>query len=355
MTTVLFGCRATSNFSEFQSHKHINFELLHSVFVTESNAMWDLVSKAAVDKDGLQLQKEATLLFVGSKQSGKSTAIYRFLNRDDVPKPTLALEYTFGRQSRTNALYKDVCNIWEIGGGTLFNNLLSSLVTAQQLQTLTVIIMVDLSKPKTIFNIVMDCLQTIRTKVDSISNDASLNKAQETICIQKSYFTIDETHPDYGQVKMFPFPVIIIGGKYDIFQGFEPEHKKIICRTLRYLAHNNGASLHFFTSKIESLVSRTKALLNNLAFGTALSNYISQDYNKPLIIPFGADAFSQIGESSGDNSTPTIMEWKKIYENTFGLDSGQKAIDNLVDPGNDLNFREIAVDSLKLRKLDINH
>ena len=45
--------------------------------------------------------KENVLLFVGSKDSGKSTQIQLFLSnskKDSKPKPTTALEYTFGRK-----------------------------------------------------------------------------------------------------------------------------------------------------------------------------------------------------------------------------------------------------------------
>ena len=35
----------------------------------------------------------------------------------------------------------------------------------------------------------------------------------------------------------------IIGTKYDLFQEFDPEKKKIISKTLRFVAHSYGASL----------------------------------------------------------------------------------------------------------------
>ena len=44
-----------------------------------------------------------------------------------------------------------------------------------------------------------------------------------------------------------PVPLAILGTKYDIFQDFEPEKKKVICKTLRFVAHTNGASLHVST------------------------------------------------------------------------------------------------------------
>ena len=46
--------------------------------------------------------KETTLLFVGSRNVGKTTLIHRFLERQETSKPTLALEYTFGRKTNQN-------------------------------------------------------------------------------------------------------------------------------------------------------------------------------------------------------------------------------------------------------------
>ena len=42
-----------------------------------------------------------------------------------------------------------------------------------------------------------------------------------------------------------PMPVSLgmIGSKYDIFQNFDPEKRKTICKTLRFVAHINGAAL----------------------------------------------------------------------------------------------------------------
>ena len=42
---------------------------------------------------------ERNLLLVGSKGVGKTTLIHRFVERTEAPKPTLALEYTFGRKN----------------------------------------------------------------------------------------------------------------------------------------------------------------------------------------------------------------------------------------------------------------
>ena len=40
-----------------------------------------------------------------------------------------------------------------------------------------------------------------------------------------------------------PISLGIIGTKYDIFQNLDPEKRKTICKTLRFVAHINGAAL----------------------------------------------------------------------------------------------------------------
>ena len=42
---------------------------------------------------------------------------------------------------------KDVCHIWELGGGTLFTKLLETPLSPLKLCQLHVVLMVDLSKP----------------------------------------------------------------------------------------------------------------------------------------------------------------------------------------------------------------
>ena len=45
------------------------------------------------------VDEERSILIAGSKRGGKSSVVLRFLDRlMDVPKPTMALEYTFGRR-----------------------------------------------------------------------------------------------------------------------------------------------------------------------------------------------------------------------------------------------------------------
>ncbi len=53
-------------------------------------------------------------------------------------------------------------------------------------------------------------------------------------------------HPDKGSNQPFMVPLVIVGGKYDLFQNIESENKKVVCKALRFLAHNYGATLQFY-------------------------------------------------------------------------------------------------------------
>jgi dynein light intermediate chain 2, cytosolic len=87
-------------------------------------------------------------------------------------------------------------------------------------------------------------------------------------------------------------PVVIVGTKYDVFANqFEPQRKKIICRALRYFAHDSGASL-VFTSVRENQSSQFKSLLLAQAFevaGQPSETKIEVNPNMPIVVPAGQD------------------------------------------------------------------
>jgi hypothetical protein len=63
--------------------------------------LWSIAGASASgteqNSDGLNQARETYTLFVGQKQSGKSSLITAFHNpnKEDGPKPTVALEYLF--------------------------------------------------------------------------------------------------------------------------------------------------------------------------------------------------------------------------------------------------------------------
>ncbi|XP_073420306.1 cytoplasmic dynein 2 light intermediate chain 1 isoform X2 [Dendrobates tinctorius] len=324
--------------------------------------IWDLavaevqMKENTEDESIMSTETDRSVFFIGNKNGGKTSIILRCIDRDEAPKPTLALEYTFGRKAKGHNTPKDIAHFWELGGGTSLLDLIQILITSENIRTFSIVLVLDLSKPNELWHTMDSLLQVTRKHVDKIVADIGKSDSKAANQIRQNIWrTIPNNHPDRELIDPFPLPLLIIGSKYDIFQDFESEKRKIISKTLRFLSHYLGASL-LFTSKAESHKSVLRSFVNHLAFGQDKSKVVSMDHNKPLIIPAGSDSLSQIGTppaSDGDLrqvSARTPMElWKKTYERAFPQENKNDSKD-LKDPTKDAQYAEREVDATRAVK-----
>ena len=132
------------------------------------------------------------------------------------------------------------------------------------------------------------------------------------------------------------------------------ERKKLLCRTLRYLAHLNGASLLFVSSKDDNGMSKAKQLLSHFAFKGSNFKTMVMDHNKPLSILCGQDQFAQIGTPPSETSKDVVGKqsiipfhrWKADYESYFPKDV-DIALSEVVDLS---KYPEPAIDTLREKK-----
>ena len=97
----------------------------HPFGAGQNNIWTDIIdhNKREAKEKGDSGRPDAVLFVVGSKGSGKTTAVQRFLYPDktDAPKPTEGMEYNYARKTHaTNVERKDVAHIWEIAGSRQF-------------------------------------------------------------------------------------------------------------------------------------------------------------------------------------------------------------------------------------------
>ncbi|KAM5292636.1 cytoplasmic dynein 2 light intermediate chain 1 [Ctenodactylus gundi] len=324
--------------------------------------LWE-TAKAEVEKrqshgsgvDGLQTG-EKSLFFIGSKSGGKTTIILRCLDRDEPAKPTLALEYTYGRRTKGHNMPKNIAHFWELGGGTSLLDLISIPVTSDTLRTLSIILVLDLSKPNDLWPTMDNLLQATKSQVDTaIRTMGKTNPTAASEMRQMKWANLPKDSPDRELIDPFPIPLVIIGSKYDIFQDFDSEKRKAICKTLRFVAHYYGASL-MFTSKSEALLLKIRGVINQLAFGIDKSRSICVDQNKPLFITAGLDSFCEIGpppapdNDIGKFHAQSPMDlWKKVYEKLFPPKT-MSILRDTKDPARDPQYAESDVDEMRLQK-----
>ncbi|MGH0164668.1 UNVERIFIED_CONTAM: hypothetical protein FKN15_047360 [Acipenser sinensis] len=252
---------------------------------------------------------------------------------------------------------KDIAHFWELGGGTSLADLIQIPITTDNVRSLSVVVVLDLSKPSDLWLTMEKLLQVTGAQVDKVftelvKSDTKANKETR----QRGARTLPKDYPDRELIDPFPVPLLIIGSKFDIFQDFDSEKRKVICKTLRFIAHYHGASLVFTSSKTESLMSKTRSLINHLAFGTERGKSVSLDQNKPLLIPAGMDSLGQIGSPPASDAdigklqakTPLDL-WKKVYERLFPPQS-TSTLKDIKDPAKDPQYSEPEIDAMRAQK-----
>ncbi|KAK6025497.1 hypothetical protein OSTOST_08598 [Ostertagia ostertagi] len=81
-------------------------------------------------------EKSAThMIICGNSQSGKSTMVNKFLDRKR------------GSQRDRSTGNKDVCHIWELGGGTKLVQLLAIPLVKENIESASIVLVLDLTRP----------------------------------------------------------------------------------------------------------------------------------------------------------------------------------------------------------------
>ncbi|XP_008291573.1 cytoplasmic dynein 2 light intermediate chain 1 [Stegastes partitus] len=325
-----------------------------------SDTLWELAAaevhsreSGGGEEDGGETVSERSVFLMGSKAGGKTSILLRCLDRDEPSKPTLPCGFVFQP--------KDIAHIWELGGGTSLSDLVQIPITPVSIRSLSVILILDLSKPNVLWGTMEKLLQAAQgqlEKVFSQSQQAEKSKpgAKHQTPAHSAARVLPKDYPDRELISPFPVPLLIIGSKYDMFQEFDSDKKKVVSKTLRFVAHYYAASLIFTSIKSESLVSKTKSFFSHLAFGLDRGKTVSCESNKPLIIPAGSDTFSQIGSPPSADVDITSLHaknpkdlWKKVYERVFPQESTSEQKE-LKDPGKDPQYSEPQIDAMRAQK-----
>ncbi|XP_067625190.1 cytoplasmic dynein 2 light intermediate chain 1 [Eurosta solidaginis] len=291
--------------------------------------------------------KEHTVFVLGSRGAGKSTALHKFFEREDNPRPTLALEYSYGR--RTSGTQKQVLNVWELGALDNAEQLISVPLKMHGLAHFAAIIMLDLSQPTQVWS-ELECIY----QVLHATSVKLLSAAEEQMCRERMAERLKKDQKDLEKLELMPFPVVIVGSKYDIFKDFDAELKQHICRCLRSMAHLIGGSVLFYSNNVPKLSKTLRDTISHLGFGSPSTPFRSHitDYRDALSIWFGTDSWEQIGcgdllsvEQIGSRlatEAPELSDGDKKYW------TKKKDLQN--DPAKDAGFRESIIDEMRAQK-----
>ena len=199
-------------------------------------------------------------------------------------------------------------------------NLLETPMSPSKLDSLHVVLMVDLSEPHQLWFTLKTMMVALKIQLQhSLEKFPDGNLERKLRDKMSAVKRVDrEMHPDVDKVNPFLLPLVILGGRYDEFQNLDPEKKKTVCRAIRFFAHHHGATLQFYSAKDVGLAKKARDLLSHHAFGTEPVKGVSQDYNKPLIISAWSDSFEAIsGSSMSGDGCQNLELWKHQFVSHF--------------------------------------
>ncbi|GMH33018.1 hypothetical protein BSKO_00852 [Bryopsis sp. KO-2023] len=258
-------------------------------------SLWaKIIEKSRAESRKPDGRPDAFVFFLGAQRGGKSTLLNRFLypDRVDIPKPSEGLEYTYARRSRENDHEKkDIAHIWEFGGGEdlacELGGVESVFLGAKQVTTAVVVIVVDLSEPSQVLPELLKWMNLVKqrlgTTFEKLEKRGSKLPEQLRIRARKALYGGNE---DRDVVEHSGISVVVAATKYDKFMNQDAELCKVMARTLRYVAHTNGAHLLYLGGldgkrpAEEQSNLKTKVLLDN--FRRVLNHLIFSGLEKKM-------------------------------------------------------------------------
>ena len=85
--------------------------------------------------------------------------------KEDAPKTTVALEYTFARAPIGVTAKRDIGHMYELGGGRLLSTLTNVVINSSSLPGLAAIISIDLSVPHKVLDSLLFWMQIVKDNI----------------------------------------------------------------------------------------------------------------------------------------------------------------------------------------------
>lgn len=313
-----------------------------------------------VKQDKEDASWEPNVIFVGAKESGKSSLLNAYIMKDkaDVPKPTGSLDYKYIRSSSGGG-DKDVSHFWELGGGRALVSQIDIALSPKRLESAFVVLVLDLSKPHSVLPDLMYWLGVLRARASvCLAKLAEQNKDPKygDRIRQAAVSRFGPSHEDLagGNIEeLLPVPVLVVASKWDAFMSKDPELLKIMAATLRAVCHSHGASLMYTSNADKATIAAFRSRISRHVSNKEPAMPLQTDRTKPLSVLAGADSYKDIGLPSGVPLKKSPADtWAFAYSRTFAAPDGEEAVDADV-PAVNLAAEPVVDQALALKSDDL--
>ena len=153
--------------------------------------VWSQLIAERITSPSASPPREASLLFIGPHSSGKSTLIQSFMfkDREEVPRPTLALDYRYTRTSVKEQMSeeKSLSHFWELGGGSTLKELMGVAVKEDDgMKDALVVIVVDCERAGRLVDDTLAYVDMARKKGEQLMQQMKANSSNVSSASQTS-------------------------------------------------------------------------------------------------------------------------------------------------------------------------
>ncbi|KAK2948447.1 putative Cytoplasmic dynein 2 light intermediate chain 1 [Blattamonas nauphoetae] len=244
-----------------------------------------------------------TAIFVGRKGSGKTTVRRWIIEdfREDPGKPTVGLDYSYGKKLSTMGDPDAVVNLYEIGGGAEFANLIDVPLTPYQLPMTSFVITLDLTNPQLAFQDLMFWTELIETRVEECKQILEKSDPKEAEEITGRAYKLKKTKG----VHSCGLPIFVFCTHYDVFENkFDQAQKRCFSDAIRYFAtfHHQFVAYIRHSKDCDSTNKAIMFLRHSLLpiRAPAVKNCTSSD--KQLLFTAGAEDLADVDPTYGKDS-----------------------------------------------------
>ncbi|CAH1396995.1 unnamed protein product [Nezara viridula] len=278
-------------------------------------AVQEIMKKETIDIEYVE-PNQKSILFVGNTSSGKTSLIQKFYGTSDSIEPTFMLDYFPSPRNYLTINNETAnCHIWELGGGTLYEQALSYLIDSPDL---TICLCLDLSKPQFLYYTQEELLDIVLKFLKGRSDFKSTHKFRVT--------AIPNDHPK-----------------------FEPEKKRIITQFMRYLSHLYGAYLFYWTDRNNEIIKQAKDILKHYAYGTDALKIKKTDYNRAVIVSPYLDNLNEI-DATASKMEHSLEKYRLLLEAHFPQKKISKPISE-ENPADNPKYADPIIDLIRKQQL----
>eukprot|EP00466_Bigelowiella_natans_P000169 jgi/Bigna1/66114/fgenesh1_pg.1_\ len=361
----------------------------HSKHKPSDNAfvsIFDQVQQLQAQKQKDLELKEKNVVYLGRKRSGKSTlkmaSISEFRGKGrkhdakDKIKSTTSIDYDYVNWQFHRILFRisrtTVGHVWEIGGGISMAKLLNSVkhhipprthctsvvLTRHSLQTMLVVLVLDLDRPKGLVGELAEWLEILRKRTNDVLLKCSSCALLRFVhgghnCFRECCEQMEQRRSGFlrrytqrvnkrlgseavAELKRYkivplPIPVLVIGSKCQrFFSGLRSASGEMPCmaRALRSVCHAYGVSLLYTSTDDEESFSLYRNIVKAHLLNKKYKQKRQLQDTSSLSVQCGMDSFAKIGfpkASTGEggghdqqHSRRPMMEWRLHAKNVFG-------------------------------------